>query len=282
MYILSEELNIETKEIKKLLDLLSNLFNIRTAFIYAINEQHYYEEIAGKNGDFHEYCYLVQTELKEKCTSCDSDKFSEAKNKREQILYRCYNGLYEMFLPIFIENILVGYLHFGQVRGEDEFSLVLKECNLHEHSKVKILESIYNSMPVFKTNTLILISEVFQIIAQTILRERMIELKKANPLFYLKKYVDENYNNDINIQSAAEYIGRSTSFVTHSFKNEFNTSFNNYRNDKRIERAKNLLKSHSISETYELCGFKNRYHFSKVFKKNMNITPYEYQQKIQS
>jgi ligand-binding sensor protein len=113
-----EELLIEVDEIKKLMDLSSSLFNIRTSFIYAIDSEIYTNEIAGNNGDYQEYCRIIQLELKHKCIACDHDKFNEASSKKELFIYQCYNGLYEMFLPLFIEDMLVGYLHFGQVRSE--------------------------------------------------------------------------------------------------------------------------------------------------------------------
>ena len=66
--------------------------------------------------------------MKERCIACDQEMFKKAKNSNSPLLYRCFNGLYEMFLPLYIENILVGYLHFGQVRSEEDFDLIAKEC----------------------------------------------------------------------------------------------------------------------------------------------------------
>jgi len=275
--VFREELLIEAHELKKILDLLSSLFDIRTAFIYALSEQEYSDEIAGNNGDYQEYCRIAQQELKHKCIACDKEKFMEARKKKNHILYRCYNGLYEMFHPIFIDNLLVGYLHFGQIRGEDDFSTLIEECSLYEHSRVDLLEKEYLSMKVIERDKLMMISEIFQIISIKILRERMIELKEANPTYYLKRYIEENYNKEIDISSAAAFIGRSTSFVTHKFKNKYNMTFRAYLNMIRMEKAQELLKSHSISDTAEICGFKNRYHFSKVFKRIMHVTPHEYQ-----
>lgn len=108
MDIYREELMIEVDEIKELMDLSSNLFNIRTAFVYAIDDEQYTTEIAGKNGDYQDYCRIIQKEFKYKCIACDKEKFREANRKRKPILYKCYNGLYEMFLPLFIEDTLAG------------------------------------------------------------------------------------------------------------------------------------------------------------------------------
>jgi ligand-binding sensor protein len=282
MDVYKEELLIEVDEIKKLMDLSSSLFNIRTAFIYAIDDEQYTTEIAGNNGDYQNYCRIIQQELKHKCIACDRDKFKEAKKRQQPLLYKCFSGLYEMFLPLFIEKSVVGYLHFGQVRAEQDFESIAAECSLHEHSKIKELEKCYNSMDVIQKEKMVLISELFLKFSDIILKNKLIELKKAKSEYYLKKYVEENLDKPIDVKSAAEFVDRSPSFVTHKFKEIYGKPFHEYLSHTRIEHAKNLLRKHSIAETFHLCGFNNRYHFSKVFKKVEGITPHEYQIKVEN
>ena len=279
---IQDQLIIEVAEIKKMMDLLSSLFSIRTSFIYAIDDEKYIKEIAGKNGDYQEYCVLVQKELKHKCIACDRDKFVEANQMKSPLLYQCYNGLYEMFLPLFIDSTLVGYLHFGQVRAEDQFEQIVEKCSLHEHSEIGKLQTSYNSMQVIPKEKLILIADVFQKFSELILNNRFIELKRSQPEHYLKKYIEENLSKPITVQSAAEFIDRSTSYVTHQFKELYGVSFHLYLNIARIAKAKALLKKQSIDEVYEHCGFKNRYHFSKVFKRIVGITPRKFQISIEN
>ena len=279
MDFLKDTLLIEVNEIKKMMDLLSSLFLIRTSFIYAINDEQYTREIAGNNGDYQDYCKLIQKELKHKCTACDIDKFKEANKERKPVLYRCYNGLYEMFLPLFINNGLVGYLHFGQVRAEDDFKTIMNECSLNNYSKPQDLERSYNSMNVIPKEKLILISELFLKFSEIILNNKLIELKKASPEYYLKIYIEENLDKRINVKTAADAVGRSTSFVTHKFKEVYGKTFHSYLNQARVEYSKKLLLKYNISEMYHQCGFNNRFHFSKNFKRVEGITPHEFQLK---
>ena len=277
MIAIAEDLKIEVSEIKSILNLLSNLFSIRTAFIYNIADENYHKEIAGNNGDFQSYCKTIQRELKHKCIACDRDKFKLASESRKPLLYRCYNGLYEMFLPLFLDDILVGYLHFGQVRSEDCFDTIKKECNLSDHKEILVLEKQYNQMEIISKEKLLLLAELFLKISENILKNSLIDFKKHRPEIYLKKYIEENLSNEISIEKAADFIGRSPSYVTHTFKKIYDTSFYDYVIQKRIEKAKIYLKSKSIAETAECTGFKNRYHFSKVFKKVTGVTPKAYQ-----
>lgn len=277
MELHKEELLIEVAEIKKLMDLLSSLFPIRTSFIYAIDDEQYTNEIAGNNGNYQNFCKLIQLELKHKCIACDRDKFKEANKKKKPVLYQCYSGLYEMFLPLFIENSLAGYLHFGQVRSEEDFQTIASKYSLYEHSMLKELETTYDSMTIIEKEKLILISELFQKFADIILKNKLIELRKANPEYYLKKYIEENLDKSIDVKTAAKFIDRSPSFVTHNFKEKYDMTFHEFLIRKRVEHSKTLLRKYSIVETFQLCGFKNRFHFSKVFKKMEGITPHEYQ-----
>ena len=268
-----EKLKIEIVEIKKIMDLLSNLFSIRTAFFYNISDEYSIKEIAGNMGDYQPFCSIIQEELKEKCTTCDIDHFKKAEKKKNPLLYRCYNGLYEMILPLYIEEDIIGYLHFGQVRSEDNFDSILREYNLSQHSNTDLLKEEYEKMQIFSKEQLNLISDLFMRISEIILKDHLVEIQKARPEYYLKKYISDNYSGDISIKKAAAYIGKSPSYITHQFRKYFQSTFHQYLLNFRIDKAKEFLKSRTIEDTSELCGFKNRYHFSKVFKKCTGLTP---------
>ena len=145
----AEKLKIEIVEIKKIMDLLSNLFSIRTAFFYSITDEYSIKEIAGNMGDYQPFCSIIQQELKDKCIACDRDQFKKAEQGKSPLLYQCYNGLYEMILPLYIEDQIIGYLHFGQVRSEDSFDKIYKKCALYKHSKGDLLKEEYQKMQVF-------------------------------------------------------------------------------------------------------------------------------------
>jgi AraC-like DNA-binding protein len=271
-----EKLKIEIVEIKKIMDLLSSLFSIRTAFFYSITDEYSIKEIAGNMGDYQPFCSIIQQELRNKCIDCDRDHFKKAERMRSPLLYQCYNGLYEMILPLYIEDHIIGYLHFGQVRSEDSFEEIFNACALSAHSKVDLLRREYHNMQVFPKEKLLLISNLFTRISEIILKNHLVEIQKARPEYYLKKYIDENFSGDINIKKAAVYIGKSPSYITHQFKKHFHCTFHQYLLKFRIDKAKEFLTSKTIEETAEACGFKNRYHFSKVFKKHLGITPKQY------
>jgi AraC-like DNA-binding protein len=227
-------------------------------------------------GDYQPFCNIIQQELKHKCIACDRDHFKKAEKRRSPLLYRCYNGLYEMILPLYIESHIIGYLHFGQVRSEDPFEKINVECGLSAHSKTDLLRRAYRKMEIFPKEKLLLIADLFMRISEIILKNHLVEIQKARPEYYLKKYISDNYFKDVTIKKAAGHIGMSSSYITHQFKKHFHCTFHKYLVNFRVNKAREYLEFKSIEETAEACGFKNRYHFSKVFKQHTGLTPKQF------
>ena len=89
-----------------------------------------------------------------------------------------------------------------------------------------------------------------------------------NPMYYIYKYIDENYVQDINIQTLSEMSGYSYDYFRHIFKEDSGVSPKNYILDKRINLAKKILQDSntSVSEIAQKCGFSNGSQWFMVHK----------------
>lgn len=107
----------------------------------------------------------------------------------------------------------------------------------------------------------------------------------AKSNIYIKKaiaYIVENYNRHISNKEIADYTGFSESHFMALFKKYCGTSFVNYLNRIRIEKAIELLKSTDllIIDIAEKTGFNSVSLFNRTFKKTTGKTPKEYRNKI--
>ena len=96
-----------------------------------------------------------------------------------------------------------------------------------------------------------------------------------------RDYIDLNFINDNCIDIAVEESGISRRRFNELFKNQFNITPNRYLTMRKVEYASQLLKASRtpISEISEMCGFRDIYYFSKVFKNETGSTPSKYRNK---
>ena len=70
-------------------------------------------------------------------------------------------------------------------------------------------------------------------------------------------------------------------YLSRLFKKEEGINFLDYLNQYRIDAAKKLLQNpqYNVLEAADMTGFKNTRYFSKIFKKNVGLTPSEYRKR---
>ncbi|MDF2676959.1 MAG: CheY-like superfamily [Bacillota bacterium] len=94
-------------------------------------------------------------------------------------------------------------------------------------------------------------------------------------------YIDRNIKKGISLDEIAEYSNLSIYYMSKLFKKEKNINFINYIIDKKMELAKEILVNTNnpiINIAIEL-SYEEANYFSKVFKKNVGMTPTEYREK---
>ena len=94
----------------------------------------------------------------------------------------------------------------------------------------------------------------------------------------IKDFIDQHYHEKITLEelSAQFYINKF--YLTRVFKEQYGISINNYIQELRITRAKQLLRftELSIEEVGRACGIVDGNYFSRVFKKVEDVSPGEF------
>ena len=90
-----------------------------------------------------------------------------------------------------------------------------------------------------------------------------------------KAYIDTNFKDSDCLSSAIGLSGLSSRRFNDLFKGNFDTTPNKYLIRRRIESAKSMLETQSltVTEVAEICGFSDVYYFSKVFKQICGVSP---------
>ena len=248
---------------------LSQIKKIQEFYYYHSNEPvvlvsdveaHFWEERHARHDTFD--ISFLKKDLRQALVQQDKEKvnsvfeelsalFTEFHPAREQVVNACAN-LYYFFLSYVEEDALIKEeMPYPSVVME-----ILLECfTLKAHTRwlLKFGSWVGNTMENFHRGS------------------------KTDKI--VEEYVRENYGEKLTLSAIASKIGISQGYLSSVFKKQTGGNLNDYINQMKIEKAKELLEKHEymMYEISDMLGFENPYYFSKVFKKLTGITPSEYE-----
>jgi len=87
-------------------------------------------------------------------------------------------------------------------------------------------------------------------------------------------------NPDLTVEDVVKRLGTNTKYFSTLLRDEMHTTFSQYVNEYRIQRAKDLLKHTNTKVEFigEKCGFNSRQSFHRVFVKTTGLTPAEWRE----
>ncbi|TDS06800.1 helix-turn-helix domain-containing protein [Sphingobacterium paludis] len=96
------------------------------------------------------------------------------------------------------------------------------------------------------------------------------------------KFIEHNKNRSLSNQEFASMVNMAPNSFARLFKNCTGVTIQQYVAKKKIENALDLIhhSNKNIDEIAYECGFADRFHFSKCFKKNMHVNPSYYKKNL--
>lgn len=97
------------------------------------------------------------------------------------------------------------------------------------------------------------------------------------------KYINENYNKDLNMAVVSNHISMNYSLFSQTFKQYMGSNFVDYLKKLRINEAKRLLEETDlrVNEVSDKVGYNNEKHFMKIFKNTAGVSPSQYRKNTQ-
>ena len=184
----------------------------------------------------------------------------------ESYLYNIQNALKSrMFRSYVILNIRFAVVAFLESIGADQ---------------AEYLEEIEHAVQMIRSED----SEIFEYFAGMLetamgIRDRINSCQGGKMLKKALDYIDDHYDCDtLSLNLVAENIGMSASYLSAIFSQNMQKTFVEYVTEKRIEKAKKLLKQtdKNSGEIAKAVGYKDSHYFSFVFKKLQGCSPREY------
>ncbi|MBC7959917.1 MAG: response regulator [Vallitaleaceae bacterium] len=98
----------------------------------------------------------------------------------------------------------------------------------------------------------------------------------------VKKYVDEHFSEELSLKSMASMFYMNSAYLGRLFKINYNLSFNDYVNKRRISEIKKLYANSNlkINEILDKTGYNSPDYFYRAFKKHEGISFSDYCEKV--
>ena len=158
---------------------------------------------------------------------------------------------------------------------EDYFSSFNQAPLINIQNKSDFLENFYHIVSG-NSDALTKKSLIIKLIA-AIINENFSELiqdnNHVNVVKQINDYIDAGNGMGMTLDDFAKTFFYDKFYLERKFKESFGVNLIEYRNKKRMELAKHLLKLHSVSEVSELVGYQSIYAFSRAYKSFFGYAP---------
>ena len=102
--------------------------------------------------------------------------------------------------------------------------------------------------------------------------------RHRDSIFGAIKYMDEHFDDDLNVEEVAKKFMLSQSYFSYLFKSITAKTFTEYVNGIRISKAMELLRN-TDERVIDICyetGFRNVNHFNRLFRQQTGVSPLLY------
>lgn len=228
------------------------------------------------------YCAKVQSTPAglQACRSSDKlllEKCAATAQAQDRV---CHAGLVDVAIPILYNEQIIGYLIFGRMKSNLNFSS-LKEYIAGLGLDTEEAKQAYAQLPFYDGARIQSVSNIATLICKYILLENMLRPNENDGVEKVSTYIRDNLEKPLSIQSIARGTGVSKTVLYKLFHQHFHSTVGSYIKTKRVERSLSLLTDTALSveEISQRVGFSGASYYSKVFRSQMGVSPLQYRKK---
>ena len=272
-------------DLKQLNEILKDFYEVTSLTVSLWDAEN--NQLAYYPKNIPRFCELIKStpEGAAACLQSDIEVCKLSYQKKAPVFHYCHAGLVDVATPILYNDILLGYMMFGQVMDKNanltSFDYIEK-CSKSYRLDKEELQDAYSKLIFFNKSTVHSAMHILRICTYYLWISQMISPEKNFLICNLENYLNENLQQNITVENICDKFKISKNKLYRLSKDFFGKPFYQYLTEKRINNAKNMLES-TDDPIYLICtkiGIPDYNYFSKVFKNNVGVTPREYRKSV--
>lgn len=222
-------------------------------------------------------------ELTRRCLECDENALKRCAETHEIQIYKCHMGLVEIAAPIIQNELVIGYMLFGQITDTRDHTKLFE--NLEKRTKnflpdFSALQGAVQKIKYRSESYITAIAKMMEMCAGYIWQNSFISIKNDSVSHALDIYIREHLSEDLSVEAICRCFNICRSTLYSVSKEYFGCGISDYITKCRIDEAKELLKKKlPVWQVAENVGIKDVNYFIRVFKRHTGTTPKKFQSK---
>lgn len=272
----------ELDELQKVLQDFYRITNIRiTIFDAEQNELISYPENRSP------FCAIVRScsAGHDACVRCDREACATASKKNRTHIYRCHAGLTEAITPLYVGNVLVGYLMFGHVfvypTQEEGLSTIESLCRTYPINMKQLLASC-DECPRVGKEYIQSAARILHATASYLVMEKLASLREDSAAAKLDAYLSAHFTEPVTTETLCRTLDIGRSRLYKLSNQLYGCGISQHIRHLRVEKAKQLLRdapNMRIVDVASECGFGDYNYFITVFSRIVGEPPYTFKKK---
>ena len=222
-----------------------------------------------------EFCHKINATAigSERCKCSDRELIERCRRENRAVSHLCHAGVLDTAVPVKKDGITVGTILIGRVRTDESIDDIIRRVSWLDASKEEIKRR-YEKLSYFPKDRL---ESLINLISNLIF-DSAIRIEQDNITDMAVEYIKNNLDGHLSVDVLCQKLFISKNKLYREFHNAFNTTVNDYISNKRIEKAKELLRNSDKTsrEIAENVGIPNYTYFHKLFKRLVGTTPNVY------
>lgn len=237
-----------------------------------------FQSLCGQVGAHTPYCAAIQETAvgKAACRRSDNAILQKAKQTKTPQTHVCHAGLIDVAVPVLHGSDILGYLILGQMKRTSDFSAAKEHLRaVMDEGQLEQMQRRYQDLTLFDEEKIQAVAKIAVMLAKHLLLDNLLTPTPEHHAERASAFIEQNLSSPLCVQRISRGVGTSKSVLYKSFHAAYGCTVGEFINQKRVEKAAELLKSTTLSvdEVAQQVGYSSAAYFSRTFKRLKGKSP---------